>query len=175
MKNGMWKRSLRRGAALVLALVMSLTLTSCSASQGSLTARERAREPEYVSKAGGKVHEAVPYSRRPYEHYDPAAMEQAMADFEQACASQGREEEVLRLYDAIVDEYDRLATLTYMAQLNYDRDVSDEQAAAEQAYTTDIYSEMGDKAAACLKKGMNSSYKELLTDKMGIEYAPYVG
>lgn len=174
MKNGMWKRSLRRGAALVLALVMSLTLTSCSASQGSLTARERAREPEYVSKAGGKVHEAVPYSRRPYEHYDPAAMEQAMADFEQACASQGREEEVLRLYDAIVDEYDRLATLTYMAQLNYDRDVSDEQAAAEQAYTTDIYSEMGDKAAACLKKGMNSSYKELLTDKMGIEYAPYI-
>ena len=60
MKNGMWKRSLRRGAALVLALVMSLTLTSCSASQGSLTARERAREPEYVSKAGGKVHEAFP-------------------------------------------------------------------------------------------------------------------
>ena len=174
MKNEMWKRSLRRGAALVLALVMSLTITSCSASQGSLTARERAREPEYVSKAGGKVHEAVPYSRRPYEHYDPAAMEQAMADFEQACASQGREEEVLRLYDAIVDEYDRLATLTYMAQLNYDRDVSDEQAAAEQAYTTDIYSEMGDKAAACLKKGMNSSYKELLTDKMGIEYAPYI-
>ena len=55
MKNGMWKRSLRRGAALVLALVMSLTITSCSASQGSLTARERAREPEYVSKAGGKV------------------------------------------------------------------------------------------------------------------------
>lgn len=40
MKNGMWKRSLRRGAALVLALVMSLTITSCSASQGSLTARE---------------------------------------------------------------------------------------------------------------------------------------
>lgn len=38
MKNGMWKRSLRRGAALVLALVMSLTITSCSASQGSLTA-----------------------------------------------------------------------------------------------------------------------------------------
>ena len=68
MKNEMWKRSLRRGAALVLALVMSLTITSCSASQGSLTARERAREPEYVSKAGGKVHEAVPYSRRPYEH-----------------------------------------------------------------------------------------------------------
>ena len=88
MKNGMWKRSLRRGAALVLALVMSLTITSCSASQGSLTARERAWEPEYVSKAGGKVHEAVPYSRRPYEHYDPAAMEQAMADFEQACASE---------------------------------------------------------------------------------------
>ena len=58
MKNGVWKRSLRRGAALVLALVMSLTITSCSASQGSLTARERAREPEYVSKAGGKVHEA---------------------------------------------------------------------------------------------------------------------
>lgn len=28
MKNGMWKRSLRRGAALVLALVMSLTITS---------------------------------------------------------------------------------------------------------------------------------------------------
>ena len=55
MKNEMWKRSLRRGAALVLALVMSLTITSCSASQGSLTARERAREPEYVSKAGGKA------------------------------------------------------------------------------------------------------------------------
>lgn len=44
-------------------------------SRGNLTARERAREPEYVSKAGGKVHEAVPYSR-PYEHYDTAAMEQ---------------------------------------------------------------------------------------------------
>ena len=120
------------------------------------------------------AHEAVPYSRRPYEHYDPAVMEQAMADFEQACAVEGRDEEVLRLYDAIVDEYDRLATLTYMAQLEYDADVSDEQAASEQAYTTDIYSEMGDKAAACLKKGMNSSYKKVLADKMGIENAPYI-
>ena len=61
-----------------------------------------------------------------------------------------------------------------MAQLKYDADVSDEQAASEQAYTTDIYSEMGDKAAACLKKGMNSSYKEVLADKMGIENAPYI-
>ena len=41
------------------------------------------------------THEAVPYSRRPYEHYDPAVMEQAMADFEQACAVEGRDEEVL--------------------------------------------------------------------------------
>ena len=52
--------------------------------------------------AGVMAHEAVPYSRRPYEHYDPAVMEQAMADFEQACAVEGRDEEVLRLYDAIV-------------------------------------------------------------------------
>lgn len=170
MNRGMWKRNLRRGAALALTLVMSLSIAACGAAQERLAAQAAGN----AGGAGVKVHEAVPYSQRPYEHYDPAVMEQAMADFEQACAVEGRDEEVLRLYDAIVDEYDRLATLAYMAQLKYDADVSDEQAAAEQAYTTDIYSEMGDKAAACLKKGMNSSYKEVLTDKMGIENAPYI-
>lgn len=170
MNRGMWKRNLRRGAALALTLVMSLSIAACGAAQERLAAQAAGN----AGGAGVKVHEAVPCSQRPYEHYDPAVMEQAMADFEQACAVEGRDEEVLRLYDAIVDEYDRLATLTYMAQLKYDADVSDEQAAAEQAYTTDIYSEMGDKAAACLKKGMNSSYKEVLTDKMGIENAPYI-
>lgn len=170
MNRGMWKRNLRRGAALALTLVMSLSIAACGAAQERLAAQAAGN----AGGAGVKVHEAVPYSQRPYEHYDPAVMEQAMADFEQACAVEGRDEEVLRLYDAIVDEYDRLATLTYMAQLKYDADVSDEQAAAEQAYTTDIYSEVGDKAAACLKKGMNSSYKEVLTDKMGIENAPYI-
>ena len=170
MNKGMWKRNLRRGAALALTLVMSLSIAACGAAQERLAAQAAGN----AGVAGVMAHEAVPYSRRPYEHYDPAVMEQAMADFEQACAVEGRDEEVLRLYDAIVDEYDRLATLTYMAQLEYDADVSDEQAASEQAYTTDIYSEMGDKAAACLKKGMNSSYKKVLADKMGIENAPYI-
>lgn len=148
MNKGMWKRNLRRGAALALTLVMSLSIAACGAAQERLAAQAAGN----AGVAGVMAHEAVPYSRRPYEHYDPAVMEQAMADFEQACAVEGRDEEVLRLYDAIVDEYDRLATLTYMAQLEYDADVSDEQAASEQAYTTDIYSEMGDKAAACLKR-----------------------
>lgn len=145
MNKGMWKRNLRRGAALALTLVMSLSIAARGAAQERLAAQA-------AGNAGVMTHEAVPYSRRPYEHYDPAVMEQAMADFEQACAVEGRDEEVLRLYDAIVDEYDHLVTLTYMAQLKYDADVSDEQAASEQAYTTDIYSEMGDKAAACLKR-----------------------
>lgn len=174
MKKGIWKRNLRRGTALALTLMMSLSIAACGAPQERLAVRGAARETGNEPKAGGKAHEAVPYSQRPYEHYDPAAMEQAMADFEQACSVEGREEEVLRLYDAIVDEYDRLATLAYMAQLKYDADVSDGQAAAEQAYTTDIYSEMGDKAAACLKKGLNSSYREALADKMGIEHVPYI-
>jgi len=174
VKKGIWKRNLRRGTALALTLMMSLSIAACGAPQERLAVRGAARETGNEPKAGGKAHEAVPYSQRPYEHYDPAAMEQAMADFEQACSVEGREEEVLRLYDAIVDEYDRLATLAYMAQLKYDADVSDGQAAAEQAYTTDIYSEMGDKAAACLKKGLNSSYREALADKMGIEHVPYI-
>lgn len=174
MKKGIWKRNLRRGTALALTLMMSLSIAACGAPQERLAVRGAARETGNEPKAGGKAHEAVPYSQRPYEHYDPAAMEQAMADFEQACSVEGREEVVLRLYDAIVDEYDRLATLAYMAQLKYDADVSDGQAAAEQAYTTDIYSEMGDKAAACLKKGLNSSYREALADKMGIEHVPYI-
>lgn len=174
MKKGIWKRNLRRGTALALTLMMSLSIAACGAPQERLAVRGAARETGNEPKAGGKAYEAVPYSQRPYEHYDPAAMEQAMADFEQACSVEGREEEVLRLYDAIVDEYDRLATLAYMAQLKYDADVSDGQAAAEQAYTTDIYSEMGDKAAACLKKGLNSSYREALADKMGIEHVPYI-
>ncbi|MCA5010901.1 oligoendopeptidase, partial [Clostridioides difficile] len=103
----MWKRNLRRGAALALTLVMSLSIAACGAAQERLAAQAAGN----AGVAGVMAHEAVPYSRRPYEHYDPAVMEQAMADFEQACAVEGRDEEVLRLYDAIVDEYDRLATL----------------------------------------------------------------
>ena len=180
MSKEKWKRNIRRWPALALTLVMTLSIAACGAARGSLAGQAAGRcsdnlyGPAASFGDSGKVHEGVPYSERPYEHYDPAVMEQAMADFEQACAVDGQDEEVLRLSDAIVDEYDRLATLTYMAQLKYDRDVSDEAAAAEQAYTTDIYSEMGDKAAACLKKGMNSSYKKILADRMGIENAPYI-
>lgn len=174
MKKGIWRRNLRRGTALALTFLMSLSVAACGAAQERLAVQGTVREPGNAAKDVGKTHEAVPYSQRPYERYDPAAMEQAMADFEQACAVEGRDEEVLRLYDTIVDEYDYLSTLAYMAQLKYDADVSDEQAAAEQAYTTDLYSEMGDKAAACLKKGMNSSYKDVLADKMGIDNAPYI-
>ena len=77
---------------------------------GSLTARGKAGTG-ICQQSGRKVHEAVPRSRRPYEHYDPAAMEQAMADFlNRPVLLEGRDEEVLRPYDAIVDEYDRLAT-----------------------------------------------------------------
>lgn len=173
MNRGMWKRDIRRGTAIVLSLVMCLSTAACGAVRGNLEGQSRQALAGAASGNGAPVHSSIPYSQRPYEHYDPAFMEQALADFERACAVKGQDEEVVRLYNVIVDEFDRLSDQVYMAQLRYDRDVSDEAAAAEQAYTTKLYSELGDKTMACLKKGMDSSYKELLTEQMGSEFAPY--
>lgn len=78
-----------------------------------------------------------------------------MEEFELALNTQGQEEEVERLYDLIISEFDRLATMAYMAQIMYDRDISDQEAAGEQAYTTQLYSEMGNKAAAACKRAFS--------------------
>lgn len=118
-----------------------------------------------------RLFEPVDYSERPYGHYSREAMDQAMADFEKACAKDGQEEEVERLYDQIVSEFDHAATIAYMAQVKYDRDMSDETAVEEQAYTSDLYTELGNKALVCIKKGMDSSYRQLLVEKIGEEYA----
>ena len=39
MNKGMWKRNLRRGAALALTLVMSLSIAACGAAQERLAAQ----------------------------------------------------------------------------------------------------------------------------------------
>ena len=43
-------------------------------------------------------------------------MDKAMEEFELALNTQGQEEEVERLYDLIISEFDRLATMAYMAR-----------------------------------------------------------
>ena len=59
MNKGMWKRNLRRGAALALTLVMSLSIAARGAAQERLAAQA-------AGNAGVMTHEAVPYSRRPW-------------------------------------------------------------------------------------------------------------
>ena len=81
---------------------------------------------------------------------------------------------MLRLYDLSISEFDRLATMTYMAQIEYDKDVSNEAAAQEQAYTTDLYAELGDKAASCISRGLATSYANALEDRIGGEYVSMV-
>lgn len=195
MRKKVYKWDVRRGAALALTAVMLLSSTACSGTQAAasgngmqamasgngtqaMASGNRGDHLRTLRTSAGRDmqadHSDVPYTQRPYEHYDTAPLEQIMADFEKACAVEGQEEEVLRLYGQIIDEYDRLATLAYMAQVAYDRDVSNEEAAAEQAYTTDLYSEMGDRIIVCLAAGMQSSYRQQLADIIGREYAPYI-
>ena len=152
-------------------------------SEPGYQAAVRARsEPEYQAAAQawppvprtGRFFEGVDFSQRPYEHFSTTVMDKAMEEFELALNTQGQEEEVERLYDLIISEFDRLATMAYMAQIMYDRDISDQEAAGEQAYTTQLYSEMGNKAAACLQKGLQSSYRSLLEEKIGEAYVPKI-
>lgn len=187
MSGIMGNRNIRRGAASVLALALTLAVTACGTFRVPRGEGESAWQKTGAAESGaaetraaetGAANEPVQgkaaYSQRHYEHFDPSAMERAMADFEKACALKGQDQEVRRLYGVIVGEFDRLATMSYMAQVAYDQNVSDEAAAAEQAYTTQLYNELGDKALRCLKKGMDSSYKELLTQQAGKEYAPFI-
>lgn len=174
-----------RGAALTAAAVLALSVPCYGAADvqaaNNLRIASSAQDAASVQPGrpvksafqgrGRMLREAVDYPQRPYEHYSAGVMEQAMADFEKACAGEGQDEEVSRLYDLIISEFDRLSTMMYMAQIQYDRDVLNQDAAAEQAYTSDLYSEMGNKALTCLKKGMQSSYRPLLEEKIGKDYA----
>ena len=142
----------------------------------------KAEEFDHVIKMGRtQMQDAVPIRLgQEFKAYSVAVMrdirrmDKAMEEFELALNTQGQEEEVERLYDLIISEFDRLATMAYMAQIMYDRDISDQEAAGEQAYTTQLYSEMGNKAAACLQKGLQSSYRSLLEEKIGEAYVPKI-
>lgn len=96
MSKEKWKRNIRRWPALALTLVMTLSIASCGAARGSLAGQAAGRRSDnlYGPAASfgdsGKVHESVPYSERPYEHYDPAVMEQAMADLNRPAPWTGR-------------------------------------------------------------------------------------
>ena len=170
MRKCDWKNVLKRGAALALAFMIAVSVPSYGA------AAAQAAVPSGAGRPGIKkqLPDAADYSQRPYEHYSTQVIDQAMEDFEKACQTEGQEEEVLRLYDLIISEFDRLATMTYMAQIEYDKDVSNEAAAQEQAYTTDLYAELGDKAASCISRGLATSYANALEDRIGGEYVSMV-
>lgn len=159
MKRNGFVNAVRRGMALAVTAVLVVSVPSYGAASVQAAASERI------------FYEGVDYSQRPYEHYSVQAIDEAMEAFEKACAEEGREEDVAALYEQIISEFDHLATMSYMAQLRYDRDVSNQEAAAEQAYTTDLYSEVGNRVFACIRKGLNSSYRQLLEEKIGREYA----
>ena len=174
MRGRMGRWGAKRGAALVLAVIAALSFIVGGMFQASAMGTEGSARQDYVRRHGKPVQDTTLYSQRPYERYDAALMEQVMADFEEACAAEGQEEEVLRLYEKLLEEFDRMSTMLYMAQLVYDRDVSDEGAASEQDYMADLYSKMGDEVSGCLKMGLESSYKQLLTEQMGEENAAYM-
>lgn len=166
MRKCDWKNVLKRGAALALAFMIAVSVPSYGAAAAQAAVPSGAGRPG-INK---QLPDAADYSQRPYEHYSTQVIDQAMEDFEKACQTEGQEEEVLCLYDLIISEFDRLATMTYMAQIEYDKDVSNEAAAQEQAYTTDLYAELGDKAASCISRGLATSYANALEDRIGGEY-----
>lgn len=159
MKKNGFVNAVRRGMALAVTAVLAVSVPSYGAANVQAAASERI------------FYEGVDYSQRPYEHYSVQAIDETMEEFEKACAEEGREEDVAALYEQIISEFDHLATMSYMAQLRYDRDVSNQEAAEEQAYTTDLYSEVGNKVFTCIQKGLNSSYRQLLEQEIGREYA----
>lgn len=183
MRKNILRTAAGRSVALASAAVLVLSVPSYGAVNVQAAASVQAVSVQAAGAQSGRpvksvfprharmFRETVDYPQRPYEHYSAEVIEQAMADFGQACDGEGQEEEVARLYDLIISEFDRLSTMMYMAQIQYDRDVLDQDAVAEQAYTSDLYSEMGNKVLTCLKKGMQSSYRPLLEEKIGREYA----
>ena len=193
MNKNTWKIVIRPMGALAAAAILMASVPSWGLAQVQAAAQAQAEpgrqaavrarsEPGYQAAAQawpplprtGRFFEGVDFSQRPYEHFSTSVMDKAMEEFELALNTQGQEEEVERLYDLIISEFDRLATMAYMAQIMYDRDISDQEAAGEQAYTTQLYSEMGNKAAACLQKGLQSSYRSLLEEKIGEAYVPKI-
>ena len=78
-----------------------------------------------------------------------------MEDFEKALSrTEGQEEEVGRLYDLIISEFDRLATMTYMAQIMNRTNICPmRQLPGAGIYNTDLYAELGDKAAPVSAEG----------------------
>ena len=193
MNKSAWKIVIRPMGALAAAAILMVSVPSCGLAQvqaavqaqvqpghqaavrAQTASRRQAAAPAWSPlPRTGRFFEGVDFSQRPYEHFSTSVMDKAMEEFELALNTQGQEEEVERLYDLIISEFDRLATMAYMAQIMYDRDISDQEAAGEQAYTTQLYSEMGNKAAACLQKGLQSSYRSLLEEKIGEAYVPKI-
>lgn len=172
------KMTVKRLGALTGAFVLAISVTSYSTPQRWSSGMYFALQGTVLPQGDRRAF--VPYSQRVHEQYDPAVLEQAMAEFETACQTEGQEEAVSRLYDTLISEYDCLSTRVYMAQIAYDRDISEPAAAKEQAYTADLYMEMSEKVVMSIQKGLASSYHPLLSQKMGEErvtmvesYKPY--
>lgn len=116
----------------------------------------------------GQYQGSVPYAQRNIETtYNLETAKQHITQLQEALQQKGKKKEVEQLYDLVVEDFDRLATVVSMTQIAYDKNVLDTQAAKQEAYWKTIYTEQYDRIYSCLHDGFSTEYAKILEKKIG--------
>ena len=118
--------------------------------------------------AYGQYTGSLPYAQRNIETtYNLETAKQHITKLQETLHQKGKKKEVEQLYDLVVEDFDRLATVVSMTQIAYDKNVLDPQAAKQEAYWKNIYTEQYDRIYSCLHDGFSTEYAKILEKKIG--------
>lgn len=104
-----------------------------------------------------------------YSRYDTAKLDSLLGDFEKLLDEKGKEEEIKRYYNLIIEEADYISFQEALAQVQYSQNVT-EANLAEYNYMTTVNMLCDNSIALSFTKGINSQYRNLMKQLLNEGY-----
>ena len=140
------------------------TLVLALAAQGVSGAVATGGEGSYYRE---KEHEQVSLADMDRKSFNEEEFRKAASELKQVCREEGQEGRVAELYAVVLDQTNRLSTVSALAMLDNYSDMNDDAAAEWNDEVTGLYSEIMDEAAGTLREVLNSGYGEIYRGEMG--------
>ena len=145
-------------------IMIAGTLVLALAAQGVSGAVATGGEGSYYRE---KEHEQVSLADMDRKSFNEEEFRKAASELKQVCREEGQEDRVAELYAVVLDQTNRLSTVSALAMLDYYSDMNDDAAAEWNDEVTGLYSEIMDEAAGTLREVLNSGYGEIYREEMG--------
>lgn len=109
-----------------------------------------------------------------YSRYDTAKLDSLLGDFEKLLDEKGKEEEIKRYYNLIIEEADFVAFQESLAQVQYSQNMT-EANLAEYNYMSAVSMLCDNSIALSFTKGINSQYRNLMKQLLNEGYLENTG